>query len=246
MEDLKMIPMREEYETLYPKAVDFLRADNEGKSKDDLIMMSLEAVIDRCPYNALTDKGVTEMVNGFYDIIDWGNSEDKVFVTRSNKPGRHSRYSDAQLNELIRRFNAGETRKQLAKEFGMSEGYVSMIITGRRKTGLIRTGERRDGRIKNSPETEQNVIRAIESGMTFKAAGELYGVNPQTVSNICRRAGVKSAYSRSGRKRKLSPEQENELVKDYNNGATRQEMMVKYGISTSCVTYILHRKRKEG
>jgi len=101
-------------------------------------------------------------------------------VKRKTKQ-KHRRLTKAQTRELLERYQAGETARQLGEAFKINHKTVCVIL----KREGVPTRHRKLG--------DADIDRAIqlyESGMSLQAVGDQLGVKPATILSHLKRRGV--------------------------------------------------------
>lgn len=116
---------------------------------------------------------------------------------------RYSRLSQEQIDEIIRRVLAGERRKDLAQEFGVSHQFIGTLVRGGRP--------RRDG--------------------TLQPMDGITGPKASSPEFWKSEAGQKAQRERAKLRGKISQEQIDRLVERNKNGESAYSLAKEYGIS---------------
>ncbi len=91
-------------------------------------------------------------------------------------------------------------------------------------------------------ERDRRVIELYKSGVPVDEIAKRFCINRATIYSILRRHGVEPMRKRR-RSRSLTPEEEEQLIHEYKEGVPVQDLLEKYGVSTTKLYEIL---RKHG
>lgn len=166
-------------------------------------------------------------------------------------PDYHRAATPERDQELRRRYEAGESTVDLAREVG--QNYVAVSRAIQRAGGTIRSIsearqlETRKGNwlgpiggptSRTPPDVEEAVSREYASGATSWALGEKYHLSGATVLRILERNGVQRREG--GARGGLTPEQEAEVVKRAQHpGATVRGLAREFGVSRTAIQYAI-------
>ena len=89
-------------------------------------------------------------------------------------------------------------------------------------------------------ERDRLVVELYKQGVPIEEIARRACINKATIYSILRRHGIEPQRKRR-RSRSLTPEEEQRLVEEYERGAPVQELLEKYGISTTKLYEILRR-----
>jgi DNA-binding MarR family transcriptional regulator len=99
-----------------------------------------------------------------------------------------SRFTQAQVDEMRHRASTGEMQKDIARDFGASQGTVSNIVRGLTwKESFDPTKHRSYGQRRKLTHSQVDEIRrAAANGTTQKILARRFGVSPSNISAIVR------------------------------------------------------------
>jgi hypothetical protein len=121
------------------------------------------------------------------------NSADMVAKGRGNpvRGARHgaARLTEADVVEIRRRHQAGESGRDIAADYGLAVAYVSRIATGRRwaSVPLSETTWKRSGNARLSPDDVRAIRTARARGVPLRDLAERFHTNVSNISHIALR-----------------------------------------------------------
>jgi len=140
--------------------------------------------------------------------------------------------TDQQEQEIVARYKAGESTIRLAKAYGVgSSTTISNVLT---RNGVTPTAR------KFTDQQEQEIIARRKAGESTIQLGKAYGVDSGTIGNVLRRKGA-TLKAKGGAKRKLTDQQEQEIVARYNNRETAARLGKAYGVASRTIRNALLR-----
>ena len=148
--------------------------------------------------------------------------------------------SAAQVQELCRRYVAGESAKALGRAFGFTCGTVLAVL--RRNNVPIRSHRESCGGLKAEQEAE--VCRRYAAGENTIELGKAFCIAPRAITRTLIRKGVHvrgNSEARGG----LTPEQEAEVCRRYEEGESAVELGKAFGVTTTTICRILERRGVE-
>ena len=137
--------------------------------------------------------------------------------------------------QIVKRVAAGETRVAVAKDFGLSPGYVSVICT--------RAGIRvKDFRLstKDRQERDRQIVKRVVAGETRIAVAKDFGLTPDQISVICRKVGIRVKDRRLSTKDRQ--ERDRQIVKRVAAGETRAAVAKDIGLTPGYASLICRRE----
>jgi DNA-directed RNA polymerase specialized sigma24 family protein len=154
---------------------------------------------------------------------------------RSNSEA-HGGLARNQAIEVCRRYQAGESTMQLAREFGLGDATVGRLL--RREGIKMRNAKEAQGGL--SDDQEREVCRRYAAGDNTAQLGAAFGVASVTVSNILKRGNIKARSSREAQGG-LTDEREAEVCARYQSGESIPQLSKAFGPSVSTIGNILKR-----
>lgn len=164
--------------------------------------------------------------------------------------GWNARLTEEDAAEVKRRRLAGESREAIAKDYGITANTVSHIVLGSRWAHL--PGGHQTGNKRNKL-AEHDVPAIVERLLKDENASKIaadYGVEPYVIHQISRGRSWKHLglpcipKRRSGRKRKLSDEDAQEIRRRALAGDPQGSIARDYGIDRSTVSRIFVGRRR--
>ncbi|MBF2755965.1 MAG: hypothetical protein ISN29_12030 [Gammaproteobacteria bacterium AqS3] len=156
---------------------------------------------------------------------------------RPAKQTRRSRVlSDAQIEEMVRRYEAGESTDKLAEAFGVTDGTVASWLV---ENGVTLRGSSKSLVLPDS--TMDEICRAYQAGQPARQIAETYGFSSQFIVKRLKQRGIKirkRGYSR----RKFSDRQIDRLVAAYQAGENLTQIARKFGVSKDTATSYLKQR----
>lgn len=154
------------------------------------------------------------------------------------------RFTDQQEKEIVREYRAGSTASEIGERRNASCETILSILK-RRNVRRRRPGPPK----KINSQQRRQIAKRYQSGSTLQEIGVQYGIGGTTVANTLDDANVSrrppgrkaSGNKRPGRPRKLTEQQEREIVRDYRAGEPIAELAEKTGCHRSTVCRILDR-----
>jgi uncharacterized protein (DUF433 family) len=137
--------------------------------------------------------------------------------------------------ELVRAYEAGETAVALAARYGRCAAAVRTLL---KHAGTNLRRGRPHGSFQISAR-DQAIITQYQSGETITALGARYGVSRMRIQQILARYGVDRR--RPGPRKGPPSARNQEIIAQYQEGASCQEIGAHYGISKMRVSQILIR-----
>lgn len=86
-----------------------------------------------------------------------------------------------------------------------------------------------------------SIIKEYNSGKSLRALGTIFKVDKQTIKDLLIRHNIKL---RTTRTYKLSQNDRNKVLKDFNSGLSRKEIMIKWDISKSYLSQLINGYRR--
>lgn len=86
-----------------------------------------------------------------------------------------------------------------------------------------------------------SIIKEYNSGKSLRTLGTIFKVDKQTIKDLLIRHNIKL---RTTRTYKLSQNDRNKVLKDFNSGLSRKEIMIKWGISKSYLSQLINGYRR--
>lgn len=158
-------------------------------------------------------------------------------------PGNNSGKVVSRIEEVIRRYEAGETTTAIAADIGVHRKSVVYALKTRgvpiRPASFSQIGQERPGMRTLSAEQVAEAVRRYSAGEGATVLGKAFGVSPGTVLSALRREGV--AIQAAGQARALSPADDAEIGKLYTAGASLADLGAKYSVSSGAVQRALKR-----
>ena len=148
------------------------------------------------------------------------------------------RFTSEQEQEAATMYLGGASTYDVAKHYGVSRNAIKMLL--RRQNVTVRSR----GRCSTQPieKVAVEVVRLRLEGVRVRDIARRLKVTDSTVSEILLQQGLHTRLKRgenSTARRKIKPEQEPELVRLYEEGATQVELAKKYGCTTTVVCKML-------
>ena len=150
--------------------------------------------------------------------------------------------SDHQEQEVARRYEAGETTRELAEAFGCS---TRPIFGALRKHGTkMRKGGAQPGAPSHNrrftPAQDQEVAAEYAAGAAIRTIAEAHGVSPAAVHGALKRAGMER---RDGSPNRLfTPEQDEQIAREYVAGKGLEALASERGCSHDPIREALKRQ----
>lgn len=98
------------------------------------------------------------------------------------------RLRDRDYERIVRRYMAGESQCDIADDYGITQGYVSQIVSAHsgtsevEKLAKVKRGARRKRIIPSSH--HDKICARIDAGTTRKLIADEYGVTPSRISRL--------------------------------------------------------------
>lgn len=185
-------------------------------------------------------EAVTYAENHFHMLIMGRNPSVKPRMQGENHYA--AKVSDAQVEEIRRRFATGENVPSLAAEYGLSRSHTYKLIrngTGRgRKYGSGPETFTRP-RDKTTPEQRHEIARRVLAGETAPKLAEEFEISTVHVYKIAREINGASKEFR-----KVTKEQRLEIFKRRNAGERPKDLAAEFGLTRGHVTKIVREVRK--
>ncbi len=147
--------------------------------------------------------------------------------------------SEQQEQEAAEAYRQGDSTTTLANRYGVSRAALKFLL---RRQGV---SVRPPGRPSiPAAELEPKVVQLRLEGVRLRDIARRVGVTGSTVSEILVRRGLHTRLKRGengAARRKIRPEQEADVVRLYNEGATLAELGSKYGCTPTAVSKTLRR-----
>lgn len=141
-----------------------------------------------------------------------------------------NRFGSEHDSEIIRRYQAGETGKEIARSYGTSDATVYAVL---RRNGVpARPGGSRPGWT-DSEENRRDLVAAYTAGESVRALARRLGCRNQTVIQVLDDAGLE--WRHPGAKRRFTDEQGREMAAAYVAGETLQQIAERYGTNAQTV-----------
>jgi len=144
---------------------------------------------------------------------------------------KRKQFTQDEVEEIKKRYADNVGLLTIAKALGTSQGPITRVLKENdveiKKIGVTRKA------IKD--EQEIAIIEKYKDGMTAKEIAAEYRLSDTTVLKVLKRAGYDPYQDNQERKKKLSLEQKKEIVQEYNDGKTAQQLGKKYGVSSPTI-----------
>lgn len=149
--------------------------------------------------------------------------------------------SEDQRSELVRDYQSGMSYKELSKKYSIGSTTARSIVV---KSGVeTRVAYNSTTGRKCSPEKEQEIITAYQSGLSFQKVADLHEVSPDNVRLTLIRYDIPiRTWSEASAKRKLSFEDEDVICQKYRSGMTMAALGAEYSVDDTTILGVLRRK----
>lgn len=149
----------------------------------------------------------------------------------------------SRIEEVIRRYEDGETTTSIAEDIGVHRKSILYALRTRgvpiRPASSGQVGQARPSMRALSEEQVAELVRRYGAGEGATVLGKAFGVSHSTVLSALRREGV--AIQEAGQPRALSTADDTEIGKLYAAGASLADLGAKYGVSQGAVQRALKR-----
>lgn len=143
-------------------------------------------------------------------------------------------------DEIVARYENGETGPSIATDVGVSESSVYRIL---RRAGVAGGQDRQKSALRRIPDEHVDAIAArYEAGETAPALAAEYGVTTTTLTKYLRRAGV-SVEAGEKRRRVWSDAEVAEIVDLYDEGMSQREIGERFGTNQSGISKLLRQHK---
>lgn len=136
----------------------------------------------------------------------------------------------------MRRYEAGETARGLARAFGCSDSAVERVI---RQAGVEKHGLGKVSPWKGTAEQQIEVVRRYQAGESVRMIASSIGCRSDRISETLAAHGV--AIRPSGKHRRFSDDQAVQLAEEYQAGASLETLSKRHGVNTATVRNTLQR-----
>ena len=92
------------------------------------------------------------------------------------------------------------------------------------------------------PEKEEEIIRLYNEGVPVIEIADRLGVSTSTIYTVLWRRGIRPSRRRGRRTKIITPEEEEEIVREYLSGMPIHAIVSKHGISTTTLYRILKKR----
>ncbi len=137
--------------------------------------------------------------------------------------------------QIVKRVAAGETRTSVAKDFGLTTAYASLIC---RQAGLRIKEYRPRLSTKEQQERDQQIVKRVAAGETRTSVAKDFGLTPAYASLICRQAGLRVKEHRLQLSAKERQERDQQIVKRVAAGETRTSVAKDFGLTPGYASLI--------
>lgn len=193
-----------------------------------------------------------------------GDNLRHAYAIGSRKYGEQSpnaKLTDAQWEEIKRRRRQGETIASLAKEYGISPGYISSVLNGKKRTRTTymeapetvgKAQNRKDNKRKLSDLTCADMIIEVLNGLSVDDASNKYGITPETVRRIMRKDIRHNAWAlvplENTYEHKtpviLDDEVWASIIRRVLQGESRKDIANEYNVNIDHVNKVMQKKRR--
>ncbi|MDX3067154.1 HNH endonuclease [Streptomyces sp. ND04-05B] len=147
-----------------------------------------------------------------------------------------AKLTDAQVEEMRKRFTKGESVPKLAAEYGVSRSHAYKLVN-QRHGGRAQYGQNRNRptrpRDKTTPEQRREIARRIGAGEYAPKVAEEFGISAVNAYVIAREVnGPRREF------RKVTPEQRLEMARRKGAGEKSKDLAEEYGITPRHVAKI--------
>jgi len=148
----------------------------------------------------------------------------------------NTKYTTRDYSRMIRLYQKGETSSEIAKRYGVGTGTICRIL---KRHGLTLRPQAR----RLFEETmEQVIVKQYLTGASHNAIAAEFGCSRVTVRNVLLRHGQESRR-RGKTLRVFTAEQEQEIVRLFDEGLTQSNIGERFGCAQTTVSKILRRHR---
>ena len=159
---------------------------------------------------------------------------------KTPKPSRIMESTVEQQKEIVKLYDEGLSSLAIARMFGVSKPTILKVLKrqGRKRRG---SGEALRSLTK---EQEEGVVRLYDEGLSSPAIADRLSVSKDIIFRVLERKGKKRRSSGSYQ-RKLTEEQEEEIVQLYDGGIFSGAIAQKFGVSKPTILNALERQGRK-
>lgn len=151
-------------------------------------------------------------------------------LAEKQTPGLPPMFSEAQADEIVTRYQAGESTTALGKAFGASGATVAKALRSRHVPVRARGGQP-----SVSAEQEDAIVAAYRDGDRPHLLAARFGLSDSVIAAVLDRHGI----PRPGSRRVFTDPQLDEVVTRYQAGASIEQVAAHFGVSAGAVTNAL-------
>lgn len=204
------------------------------------VVIERDAAIANLYLAGASRREITQELNITFNQVDAAITRSGVSRGRRRGDGPRNDPAVTERNkQIVAHYVAGISRADIAQEFGVSPGVVSVAVT---KAGVAQG--RRSGPSPVIAARNQNIVELYRAGALHREIALQLGISRAAVATAIRNAGV--AQKRRPTPRPDIAARNNQIMVLYRKGWSHRKIMRELGVDGNAVKYAVKRANKPG